>query len=200
MHVSQGPVIHTAFFQVGHTARGIRRLGSADLGMKEPDGIAVGSSPAEVPGQIVPLLAFGITLAVYGSQFFPVYDEGNPFDLFRAKDVYIGRKGNPRLPGFQRIVIAQYGKHLYVMLGQLVQKAHIVELCRQVVAAAGIDITGNQHGIDFFINRRLDDFLKGPDRRLADDTLPAFIDHGNIMKGTAQMQIPAMYKTQTFGH
>ena len=116
MHVSQGPVIHTAFFQVGHTARGIRRLGSADLGMKEPDGIAVGSSPAEVPGQIVPLFALGITLPVNGRYFFAIYDQGDPFDSIGRKHVDIRRKGNLRLPCFERIVIPQDGKDLDVIL------------------------------------------------------------------------------------
>ena len=123
MHVAQSPVIHAAFLQVRHAARGIRRLGTADLGVQQADGITVSRSPAEIPGQIVPLLALGVALPVDSGYFFPVYDEGDPFDLFRAKNMYVGRKGNPCLPGIQRVVIAQYGKDLYMVLGQLVQEA-----------------------------------------------------------------------------
>jgi len=92
-------------------------------------------------------------------------------------------------------MIAQDGKDLNIMLCQFMKETHIIQLRCQIMTGTGIYVTGNQHGIHFPFNGDLDDLLEGPDRGLADNALPAFIYHSDIVKGTAQMQVTTMYKT-----
>ena len=112
----EGPVIHATFFQIFQGARRICRIPAAYLGMEHADGKSVASSAVEFPGQIVPLFALGITLPVNGRYFFAIYDQGDPFDSIGRKHVDIRRKGNLRLPRFERVVIPQDGKDLDVIL------------------------------------------------------------------------------------
>ena len=152
--------------------------------MEHTDRKTVTSGTVEFPGQVFPLFALSITLAINSRHFFAIDDEGHPFNRFRREDMDIGRKGNLRLPRFQRVVIAQDGKDLYIILCQFMQEAHVIELCRQVVIGTGVDITRDEDSVDSFINGHLDDLLEGPDRRFPDDTLPPFINGGKVMEGT----------------
>ena len=88
---------------------------------------------------------------------------------------------------FGGIVIAQDGEDLYIVLRQLVQQPHVVQLGRQIVRRARIYVAADQHGVRFFINGQLHDFLERPHRRFAYDALPPAADSGDVVKGTAQM-------------
>ena len=133
-------------------------------------------------GSIFPLFAFSIALPVNGSRFFAVNEQRYPFDSLCRKDMDVGRERYFCLPSFQRVVIAKDGKDLNLMLGQFMKQPHVIELGREIVIGTGIDVTRNQNGVNLFIDSQLYDFLKGPDRSFADDTLPAIIDGGQIME------------------
>ena len=131
----------------------------SNVASRHAEEIAAAASSGE-PTLTVDLIAREIRRAGGATWPFAIDDEGHPFNRFRREDMDIGRKGNLRLPRFQRVVIAQDGKDLYIILCQFMQEAHVIELCRQVVIGTGVDIAGDEDSVDPIINGHLDDFLE----------------------------------------
>ena len=92
-------------------------------------------------------------------------------------------------------MVAVDGKDLDALLGQAVEQTGVVELGRQIVGQARIDVTGNEDGVDLFFYGNLDDLLESPERCPADDALPSFVRNLYILERTAQMKISAVNET-----